>query len=75
MEGMEEMSAVLHDFGVGGVRPQTSVIFYNAVVQATLFFGLETWAMTPRTRRTLGGFHHRVALHLEGMQPKCGILG
>ena len=38
--------------------PRTFGTFYKAVVKVTLFFGLETWVMTPRIRRTIGIFHH-----------------
>ena len=44
-----------------GANVRTSVIFYNAVFQETLLFGSETCMVTPRIRRNLGGFHHRVA--------------
>ena len=36
----------------------TTGTFYNVVVQATLLFVSETWVITPRIGRTLGGFHH-----------------
>ena len=35
-------------------------MFYVAVVQEVLLYGLETWVMYPQIRRTLGGFHHRL---------------
>ena len=38
--------------------PRTSGTFYKAVVQVTLLFVSETWVVTPRTGRILGGFHH-----------------
>ena len=38
--------------------PWTSGTFYKAVVQATLLFFSETWVITPRIGRTLGGLHH-----------------
>ena len=44
--------------------------FYEVVVKSTLLFGAESWVMPPWNRRTLGGFHHRVAHQLETMQPK-----
>ena len=56
--------------GRGRAYPRTSGKFYNAVVQATLLFGAESWVMSPRIEITLGGFHHRVDRHLEKIQPK-----
>ena len=44
--------------------------FYLAVVQATLIFGPETWAVTPRMEKTLGGFHHWVEIQLTGQIPR-----
>ena len=41
-----------------------------AVVKAVLLYGSETWAMTPRIGRFLGGFHHRVAHRLTRQQPQ-----
>ena len=40
--------------------PHISGNFYKAVVQVTLLFSAESWVMSPRIGRTLGGFHHRV---------------
>ena len=39
------------------------------MVQATLLFGAESWVMSSWVRRTLGRFHHRMALWLEKMYP------
>ena len=36
---------------------QTSVLFYKAVVQYVLRFGLDMWVMNPHINRALGGFH------------------
>ena len=41
------------------------------VVQAVLFFGYETWVVTPRLDKALAGFHHRVVRRMAGMGPKC----
>ena len=40
-----------------------------------LLFGSDTWVVTPRIGRTLGGFHHRMALRLAVMQPKQNMEG
>ena len=47
-----------------------SVTFLKAVIQAILLFGLETWVVTPRIGRTLGGFHDRVVCRLTDKHPK-----
>ena len=44
--------------------PRTSGNLYKAVVQATLLFVAENWVVYPRIRKTLGRFHHRVALRM-----------
>ena len=56
--------------GWEGADLQTSGTLYNTVVQATLLFEPETWVMTPRIRRTLFRFHHRVAFCSAGIHPK-----
>ena len=56
-------------WGWGGGNDRTSRIFYKAIVQANLLFGLYTLVMTPRIVRTLWGFHHRVDHYLAGMKP------
>ena len=45
------------------------------VVQATLLFGTGSWVMFPRIGRTLGVFHHSVALKMENMQLKRYMAG
>ena len=40
---------------------RVSGVFFKAVVQAVMIFGDETWLVTPRIVRALGGFRHRVA--------------
>ena len=62
----ERFSRIL---GQEGSYPRTYGTFYKAVVQEILLFGLETWVMKPRIGRTLGGFQHRVAHSMSGMQP------
>ena len=55
--------------GLEGADPRTLENFYKTAVQATLLFSADSWVMSPRTWRTLGGFHHRVAHLLVKMQP------
>ena len=50
-------------------------MLYKAFVRAILLFILETWVMTPRIGRTLGGFRLRVTRRLEGMQPQRDMEG
>ena len=38
-----------------GVNPRALGMFYKAVVQAVLIFGVETWVMTPHMGLALGG--------------------
>ena len=45
---------------------------YLAVVQSVMLYGSDTWVMTPRIYRMLGGFHHRVAQRLTERQPWKG---
>ena len=54
---------------------RTSGIIYVAVVQAILLYGLETWLMTSRILKFLGGFHHRVAHRMMGGQHQRGRYG
>ena len=48
---------------------------YIAVVQAVMLYGLETWVMSPRIDRALGGFHHKVARILTLQQPRRRLDG
>ena len=50
-------------------------MFYVEVVQAVLLYGLETWVMSPRIVRTLGGFRRSVARRLIEWQPRRVIDG
>ena len=63
----ERMLGIL---GCEGEYPRTYGNFYKAVVQATLLFGAESWAISPRIGGNLGGFHHRVSRCLKNIQPK-----
>ena len=47
---------------------------FKAVMQLTLLFREETCVMSPKNGRTLGRFHHRVALHLEKMKPSRDMM-
>ena len=59
------------DTGMVGCQPTVIGDFFKAVVQAVLLFGLETWVMTPRMVRSLGGgVQHRVARRITGRQTK-----
>ena len=53
-----------------GSNAWTLVHIYLAVVHLVMFYGLETWVLTPRMKRVLGGFHHRLACRLKGRQPR-----
>ena len=53
-----------------GVDPKMSGKFLKAVTQAVLFFGEETWVLTPRMERALSSFQHRAARRITGRQPR-----
>ena len=61
--------------GWEGDDSRTSRTLYKAVVQAKLFFGLETWAMTPRIRHNLGVLHQRVYHCLVEMKTRHEKIG
>ena len=65
------MSSIL---GQEGEDPQTYRNFYKAVVNANIMPGSETWVMTHRVGRNLGGFHHRLARQIENMQPRRDMM-
>ena len=44
--------------------------FLKSVVQVVLVFGSDTWVVTPRMGRVLGGFQDQVALRLAGRLPQ-----
>ena len=58
-----------------GSDPWNSCNFYKAVVQSTILFVEESWVISTRIGRTLGGFHHRVDHWLSKMQPKRDVMG
>ena len=45
-------------------------MIYIAVVQAVMLYWSESWVMSPRIDRTLGGFHHRVYCRLTVQKPR-----
>ena len=44
-----------------GAEPLVSGFFFKSVVQAVLLFVSETWVVTPRIGRSLGGFQDQMA--------------
>ena len=57
------MSRVLRWYGVD-VR--TLGMLYTAVVQVVLLYGSKTWDVSPRIRKMMGGFHHRLIRRITG---------
>ena len=55
--------------GLEGANTWTLGHVYVTVVQAVLLFGLELWVATPRIKRILGGFYHRVVWQILGNTP------
>ena len=47
-----------------------SGFFFKAVVQAVLLFGSETWAVTPRMEKSMGGVQYQVERQLMGRLPR-----
>ena len=52
-----------------GVDERTSGTFFKASVQEFLFFGSETWVVTPRVIRMPVGLQHGVARQMNGSKP------
>ena len=44
-----------------GGNPRIQGMFYKAIVQSVLLYGVETWVTLSPMMKTLQGFHHRVA--------------
>ena len=53
-----------------GAELRVSGFFFKAMVQAVLIFGSETWTVTPRMGRDLGGFQDQVARRLTDLIPQ-----
>ena len=53
-----------------GAAPRVSGFFFKSLVQAVLLFVSETWLVTHRFRRALGGFQDQVARRLMGWLPR-----
>ena len=58
-----------------GVDARTLGMFYTAVVQAVLIYGLETWFMSPCIGKTLVVFHHQLVRRLTGFMPLWNLYG
>ena len=52
--------------------PKVSRIFYTAVTQQVLLFGVETWVLTRKMESDLDAFQGRVARRLTGRKPRRG---
>ena len=52
-----------------GATPWVSGLFFKDVIQAVLLFGAETWVVTPRMGKDLGGFQTQVSIRLTGTAP------
>ena len=50
-------------------------IFSKSVVQSVLLFIMETWVVTPRMCRVLGGLQEQVARRLTGQIPRSQACG
>ena len=48
---------------------------YRTLVKAVLLFELETWVMSPHTRRTMGGFDPWVIFQMIGRQLRRKVDG
>ena len=46
--------------------PRVAAMFYKAIVQSVLLFGVETWTLSESMLKCLTGFHHRIARQLSG---------
>ena len=74
-EGPEEVGVISRVLGQEGDNTRTSRTFYKEVIQETILFGSETWVMTPRIRRSLGGLHNRVYHFIAEMKPRRDTTG
>ena len=53
-----------------GATPQVYGLFFNAVIQLLLIFGVESWVVTPLMGKDLGGFQTQVEIRLTGKLPR-----
>ena len=53
-----------------GAAQRVSRFFFKSVVQAVLIFGADTWLVTPRMGKALGGFWNQTARRLKGHLPR-----
>ena len=58
-----------------GEGPRVSIFFFKSVVQLVLIFVAETWVVTPRMGRVLGGFQDHMAWILMGRLPRRRLDG
>ena len=54
----------------GGSNMQVSGIFFKAVVQVVILFGLETWVTNPHMGQAMGSSQHGVARGIMGRKTK-----
>ena len=50
--------------------PWVSGFFLKAVIQAVLLFGADTWVVTPRRGKDLGGLQTQLSRQLTGKLPR-----
>ena len=60
------LSSMSRIFSREGAAPRVYGFFFKAVVQAVLLFGAETWVVTPRMGKSLGGVQTQVDRRLTG---------
>jgi hypothetical protein len=49
--------------------PRVCGVFYKATVQSILLFGSKTWNLSPKSLKSLEGFHLRAAWRMAGKRP------
>ena len=65
-EGTEDVGFGDNALGWEGENMRVSGKIFKVVVQTVLIFGLEMWVISPRMRRSLVGFQHRVSQRIVG---------
>lgn len=53
-----------------GASTRAKGMFYKAIVQSVLLYGVESWTVTPAILKALESFHHRVARRITGLTPR-----